>query len=113
VILRHELSFYLAIYHQRKATGWKAGSRPARWYGRRRSALLLAHGKLRFGGRSLQRMRLKIVPSSQVGREPLGRLGWFLIRIFPPHRVLVLGNPFERVMFGNEALDYFGFAIGP
>jgi hypothetical protein len=25
----------------------------------------------------------------------------------------MLRNPFERVMFRNEAFDYFGFTIGP
>jgi hypothetical protein len=25
----------------------------------------------------------------------------------------MLSNPFERVVFRNEALDYFGFTIGP
>ena len=44
----------------------------------------------------------------------LGRLGWFVIRISRRRlRVLMLSNPLNRVMLGNETLDYFRFAIGP
>jgi len=44
--------------------------------------------------------------------DSLGRLGGFIICISQP-RLRVLSNPFSRVMLGNEALDYFRFAIGP
>ena len=41
-------------------------------------------------------------------------MGWFVIRISRPRlRVLMLSNPLNRVMLGNEALDCFRFAIGP
>src|ERR1700730_11472602 len=42
----------------------------------------------------------------------LGRLRCIVIRIFLP-RLGVLSNPYDRVILGNEALDYFRFAIGP
>jgi hypothetical protein len=46
--------------------------------------------------------------------ESLWRLGWFVIRISRPRlKVLMLGNPLNRVIFRNKALDYFRFAIGP
>jgi hypothetical protein len=41
----------------------------------------------------------------------LRRLGWLVLRIFLPRRVL--GNPLHRVMFRNKTPDYFRFAIGP
>jgi hypothetical protein len=44
--------------------------------------------------------------------DSLGRLGGFIICIFQP-RLRVLSNPLSRVMLGNEALDYFRFAVGP
>ena len=46
--------------------------------------------------------------------ESLGRWRWLVIRISRPRlRVLMLSNPFNRVIFRNEALDYSRFAIGP
>jgi hypothetical protein len=42
----------------------------------------------------------------------LRRLGGFVICFsLPRHRAL--SNPLDCVMLGNEALDYFRFAIGP
>jgi hypothetical protein len=46
--------------------------------------------------------------------DSLGRLGWSVIRIpWPRLRVLMVSNPLNRVIFRNEALDDFRFAIGP
>ena len=47
-----------------------------------------------------------------LGRGPLARFGWLIIRAALP-RPGMLSDPFDRVMFRNEALDDFGFAIRP
>ena len=57
---------------------------------------------------------LQIRRPERLGWGSLGRLGWLVIRISLRRvGVLVLSNPLNRVMLGNETLDYFRFAIGP
>jgi hypothetical protein len=93
-----------------------------------RSAALVSHRALKFPGsiwfamavpqftracRIMGPLRFRYIDNGLASwLGPLGRLGWIVIRISLP-ALRVLRNPLNRVIFRNEPLDDFRFAIGP